>query len=102
VSIRRSSPLDQRDLSLMVYIIDDMHEISLEPEVETWLVDLPYSHYQRIMRNVDDYLVTGGVPDGYHVKKLREAEDVYNCGSRSIAPHGGLPSGNPGARSLSC
>jgi Phage derived protein Gp49-like (DUF891) len=54
-----------------------MREISLEPEVETWLVYLPYSHYQRVMRNVDDYLVTGGVPDGYHVKKLREAEDVY-------------------------
>src|SRR5580658_6552237 len=68
---------DQRDLSLTVYIIDDMREISLEPEVETWLVYLPYSHYQRVMRNVDDYLVTGGVPDGYHVKKLREAEDVY-------------------------
>ena len=48
-----------------------MHEIDLEPEVEAWLLDLPYSHYQRVMRNVDDYLVTSGVPDGDHVKKLQ-------------------------------
>jgi phage-related protein len=45
--------------------------------VEAWLLDLPYSHYQRVMRNVDDYLVTGGVPDGDHVKKLQDADDVY-------------------------
>ena len=45
--------------------------------VEVWLLDLPYSHYQRVMRNVDDYLVTGGVPDGDHVKKLQDVDDVY-------------------------
>ena len=54
-----------------------MYEIDLEPEVEAWLLDLPYSHYQRVMRNADDYLVTGGVPDGDHVKKLQDANDVY-------------------------
>jgi hypothetical protein len=48
------------DLPSMVYIIDAMYEIDLEPEVEAWLLDLPYSHYQRVMRNVDDFLVTGG------------------------------------------
>lgn len=53
------------------------YEIGLEPEVEAWLLDLPYSHYQRVMRNVDDYLVTGGVPDGDHVKKLQDADGVY-------------------------
>ncbi len=53
----------------MTYIIDAMYEIDLEPEAEAWLLDLPYSYYQRVMRNVDDYLVTGGVPDGDHVKK---------------------------------
>lgn len=53
----------------MVYIIGAMYEIDLGPEVEAWLLDLPYSHYQRVMRNADDYLVTGGVPDGDHVKK---------------------------------
>ena len=61
----------------MTYIIDVMYEIDLEPEVEAWLLDLPYSYYQRVMRNVDDYLVTGGVPDGDHVKKLQVADDVY-------------------------
>ena len=45
--------------------------------MEAWLLDLPYGHYQRVMRNVDDYLVTGGVPDGDHVKKLKDADDVY-------------------------
>jgi phage-related protein len=54
-----------------------MHEIDLEPEVEEWLLDLPYGHYQRVMRNVDDYLVTGGMPDDDHVKKLQDADDVY-------------------------
>jgi len=43
----------------MVYIIDGKYEIDLEPEVEAWLLDLLYSHYQRVMRNVDDFLVTG-------------------------------------------
>jgi hypothetical protein len=47
-----------------------MYEIDLEPEVEAWLLSLTFSHYQRVMRNVDDYLVTGGAPDGDHVKKL--------------------------------
>jgi phage-related protein len=61
----------------MVYIIAVAHEIDLEPEVEAWLLSLPYSLYQRVMRNVDDYLVTGGVPDGDHVKKLQDADDVY-------------------------
>ena len=61
----------------MVYIIDVTHGIDLEPEVEAWLLDLPYGHYQRVMRNVDDYLVTGGVPDGDHAKKLKDADDVY-------------------------
>ena len=65
------------DLPSMVYIIDAMYEIDLEPEVEAWLLDLPYSHYQRVMRNVDDFLVTGGVPDGDHVKKLQDADDIY-------------------------
>jgi len=54
-----------------------MYGIDLEPEVEAWLLDLPYSHYQRVMRNAGDYLVTGGVPDGDHVKKLQGANDVY-------------------------
>jgi Phage derived protein Gp49-like (DUF891) len=61
----------------MTYTISGMYEIDLEPEVEVWLLDLPYIHYQRVMRNVDDYLVTGGVPDGDHVKKLQDTDDVY-------------------------
>jgi hypothetical protein len=65
------------DLPSMVYIIDAMYEIDLEPEVEAWLLHLPYSHYQRVMRNVDDFLVTGGVPDGDHVKKLQDPDDIY-------------------------
>ncbi|MET8862091.1 hypothetical protein ABZW11_03950 [Nonomuraea sp. NPDC004580] len=35
-------------------------EIALEPEVESWLDGLSFPLYQRVMRNVDDYLVTGG------------------------------------------
>ncbi|WP_106399422.1 type II toxin-antitoxin system RelE/ParE family toxin [Actinocorallia populi] len=54
-----------------------MHEIDLEPEVEAWLLSLPYGHYQRVMRNVDDHLVTGGVADGDHVKKLKDADGVH-------------------------
>jgi phage-related protein len=59
-----------------------MYEIDLEPEVEAWLLDLPYGHYQRVMyqrvmRNADDYLVTGGVPDSDHVEKLQDADDLY-------------------------
>ncbi|HEX2742822.1 MAG TPA: type II toxin-antitoxin system RelE/ParE family toxin [Streptosporangiaceae bacterium] len=65
------------DLPSMIYIIEGMNEIALEPEVEAWLLSLPYGHYQRVMRNVDDYLVTGGIPDGDHVKKLQAAEGVY-------------------------
>lgn len=61
----------------MVYYIDGMYEIDLEPEVEVWLSALPYAHYQRVMRNADDYLVTGGVPDGHHVKKLQDADGLY-------------------------
>jgi Phage derived protein Gp49-like (DUF891) len=30
-----------------------------------------------VMRNVDDFLVNGGVPDGDHVKKLQDADDIY-------------------------
>jgi hypothetical protein len=78
-----------------------MYEIDLEPEVEAWLLDLPYGHYQRVMRNADDYLVTGGVPDGDHVKKLQDADDLYELRSRSIAPHGESASGNQGAGSSS-
>ena len=65
------------DLPSRIYIIEVMIEIDLEPEVEAWLLALPYGHYQRVMRNVDDYLVTGGIPDGDHVKKLQAAEGVY-------------------------
>ncbi len=50
------------DLPSMEYIIDGKYEIDLELEVEAWLLDLLYSHYQRVMRNVDDFLATGGVP----------------------------------------
>ncbi|MEU8058175.1 type II toxin-antitoxin system RelE/ParE family toxin [Microbispora bryophytorum] len=49
----------------------------LEPEVESWLDGLSFPLYQRVMRNVDDYLVTGGIPDGDHVKKLKDAEGVH-------------------------
>ncbi|WP_329426306.1 type II toxin-antitoxin system RelE/ParE family toxin [Streptosporangium sp. NBC_01495] len=52
-------------------------EIDLEPEVESWLDGLSFPLYQRVMRNVDDYLVTGGIPDGDHVKKLKDAEGVH-------------------------
>ncbi|MEU5876792.1 type II toxin-antitoxin system RelE/ParE family toxin [Spirillospora sp. NPDC047279] len=52
-------------------------EISLEPEVESWLEGLSFRLYQRVMRNVDHYLVTGGVPDGDHVKKLQDADGVH-------------------------
>ncbi len=78
----------------MVYIIDAMYEIDLEPEVEAWLLDLPYRHYQRVMRNVDDFLVTGGVPDSDHIKKLQDADDMW----RSIALRGESASGSLRAR----
>jgi phage-related protein len=65
------------DLPSKIYIIEVMIEIDLEPEVEAWLLALQYGHYQRVMRNVDDYLVTGGIPDGDHVKKLQAAEGIY-------------------------
>jgi putative component of toxin-antitoxin plasmid stabilization module len=61
----------------MVYNINGMYGINLESEVEAWLSTLPYGHHQRVMRNVDDYLVTGGVPDGDHVKKLQDADGLY-------------------------
>jgi hypothetical protein len=95
-------PWGRPDLPSLVYIIDAMHEIDLEPEVEAWLLDLPYGHYHRVMRNVDDYLVTGGMPDGDHVKKLQDADDVYELRSRSIGLHGGSAFGNREAGSSSC
>jgi Phage derived protein Gp49-like (DUF891). len=52
-------------------------EVDLEPEVESWLDGLSFPLYQRVMPNVDDYLVTGGIPDGDHVKKLKDAEGVH-------------------------
>jgi hypothetical protein len=52
------------DLPSRIYTIEVIPEIDLESEVEAWLLALPYGHYQRVMRNVDDYLVTGGIPDG--------------------------------------
>jgi phage-related protein len=61
----------------MVYSINGMYDIDLESPVEAWLLGLPYGHYQRVMRSVDDYLVTGGVPDGDHVKKLQDADGLY-------------------------
>ena len=33
---------------------------------------LPAGHAER-----DDFLVTGGVPDGDHIKKLQDADDIY-------------------------
>jgi hypothetical protein len=42
----------------MVYIINSMFEIEMEPEIVTWLDTLTFAQYQRVMRNVDDYLVT--------------------------------------------
>ncbi|GAA1024583.1 hypothetical protein Aple_009130 [Acrocarpospora pleiomorpha] len=64
---------------MSVYIIEGMSqwEIDLEPEVESWLDGLSFPLYQRVMRNVDDYLVTGGIPDGDRVKKLKDAEGVH-------------------------
>jgi putative component of toxin-antitoxin plasmid stabilization module len=61
----------------MVYNINAIWEIDLESEVEAWLSALPHDHYQRVMRNADDYLTTGGVPDGHHVKKLQDADGLY-------------------------
>ncbi|WP_062344804.1 type II toxin-antitoxin system RelE/ParE family toxin [Herbidospora yilanensis] len=50
-----------------------MVEIALEPEVEAWLAELPFGHYQRVMAKVDRYLWQRcGQPDGDHVKSLRE------------------------------
>jgi hypothetical protein len=79
-----------------------MYEIDLEPEVEAWLLDLPYSHYQRVMRNVDDFLVTGGVPDGDHVKKLQDADDVYELRVALDRTTWRSASGSLGAGSSSC
>lgn len=64
-------------------------EIDLEPEVESWLDGLSFLLYQRVMRNVDDYLVTGGIPDGDHVKKLKDAEGCTSCVLPSTARPGG-------------
>jgi putative component of toxin-antitoxin plasmid stabilization module len=50
-----------------------MFEVEMEPEVVTWLDTLPFTHYQRVMRNVDDYLVDrGDMLDGDHTKALRD------------------------------
>jgi hypothetical protein len=86
----------------MIYIIDAIHEIHLEPEVEAWLLDLPYSHYQRVMRNVDDFLVTGGVSDGDHVKKLQEADDIYELRVALDRTTWQISFWKPGAESSSC
>jgi hypothetical protein len=86
----------------MVYIIDAMYEIDLEPEVEAWLLDLPYGHYQRVMRNVDDFLVTGGVPDGDHVKKLQDADDIYELRVALDRTTWRISFWKPGAGSSSC
>ncbi|MEU9837388.1 hypothetical protein AB0D67_38135 [Streptosporangium sp. NPDC048047] len=50
-------------------------EIDLEPE--SWLGGLSFPLYQRVMRNVDDHLVTGGIPAVDHVKKLKDADGVH-------------------------
>ncbi|NKZ08188.1 type II toxin-antitoxin system RelE/ParE family toxin [Actinomadura latina] len=50
-----------------------MFEIEMEPEVVTWLDTLTFAQYQRVMRNVDDYLVDrGDMLDGDHTKALRD------------------------------
>jgi putative component of toxin-antitoxin plasmid stabilization module len=57
----------------VVYIIHGMFEIEMEPEVVTWLDTLTFTQYQRVMRNVDDYLVDrGDMLDGDHTKALRD------------------------------
>jgi hypothetical protein len=98
----RSSLPRRSDLPSMAYIIYAMYEIDLEPEVEAWLLDLPYSYYQRVMRNVDDYLVTGGVPDGDHVKKLQDADDVYELRVALDRTTWRISFWKPGAGSSSC
>jgi hypothetical protein len=101
-SICRPSFPGRPDLPSMVYIIDAMYEIDLEPEVEAWLLDLPYRHYQRVMRNVDDFLVTGGVPDGDHVKKLQDADDIYELRVALDRTTWRISFWKPGAGSSSC
>jgi putative component of toxin-antitoxin plasmid stabilization module len=60
-------------LPLMIYIINGMFAIELEPEVQVWLEELSFPLYQRVMRNVDDYLVDrGDLLDGCHTKALRD------------------------------
>jgi putative component of toxin-antitoxin plasmid stabilization module len=57
----------------MVYTIHDVFEIEMEPEVLAWLDTLTFAQYQRVMRNVDDYLVDrGDMLDGNHTKALRD------------------------------
>jgi hypothetical protein len=57
----------------MIYIINGMFAIELEPEVQVWLEELSFPLYQRVMRNVDDYLVDrGDLLDGCHTKALRD------------------------------
>jgi DNA-binding XRE family transcriptional regulator len=38
----------------------EIFEIEMEPEIVTWLDKLTFTRYQRVMRNVDDYLVDRG------------------------------------------
>ncbi|TYB40835.1 type II toxin-antitoxin system RelE/ParE family toxin [Actinomadura chibensis] len=50
-----------------------MFEIEMEPQVVEWLDTLSFAQYQRVMRNVDDYLVVrGDLLDGNHTKALRD------------------------------
>ena len=37
---------------MTAYNINGMYGIDLESEVEAWLSDLPYGHYQRVMRRL--------------------------------------------------
>ncbi|WP_246179135.1 type II toxin-antitoxin system RelE/ParE family toxin [Actinomadura decatromicini] len=50
-----------------------MFEIEMEPQVVAWLDTLSFAQHQRVMRNVDDYLVDrGDLLDGNHTKALRD------------------------------
>lgn len=56
----------------MKYTLEGMFEIEMEPEVVAWLDTLTFVQYQRVMRNVDDYLVDrGDLLDGNHTRALR-------------------------------
>lgn len=48
-----------------------MFDIEMEPQIVTWLDTLTFAEYQRVMRNVDDYLVDrGDMLDGNHTRAL--------------------------------